>query len=186
MSLKMKVADARSRMRKTVVMYFKNNARWLVLFSYAMVVTGIVSIYIAQRYTIFIDQQWVVTSTGHKIYITDSWDKNVSYGNLVAFRAKGLEPLFENGFPVAKYVVGMPGDKIKVENGNVYVNGKHVGVISESLLKKIGKDPKEYEKQYVVKEGAYFCMGSNPRSYDSRYWGMVYEQQVIARAYAIY
>jgi conjugal transfer pilin signal peptidase TrbI len=31
----------------------------------------------------------------------------------------------------------------------------------------------------------YWVMGDQPKSFDSRYWGVVYQQQIIGKAYAL-
>ncbi|NDG89011.1 MAG: S26 family signal peptidase, partial [Gammaproteobacteria bacterium] len=31
----------------------------------------------------------------------------------------------------------------------------------------------------------YWAMGDQPKSFDSRYWGVVYQQQVVGKAYVL-
>jgi signal peptidase I len=79
-----------------------------------------------------------------------------------------------------KRVVGLPGEKIFVENGKLYINGV---LIDEPYL-----DP-EYLSQdtmpepWVIPPHHYFVMGDNRRnSSDSRYWKFVPEKYIYGKA----
>lgn len=65
-----------------------------------------------------------------------------------------------------KRVIGLPGDKVKVENGQVYINGQ---VLDES-----GYDhdiPSYYFAEVQVPEGCIFVLGDNRNhSFDSHLW----------------
>jgi len=91
--------------------------------------------------------------------------------------ASGLAPIF-------KRMVGVPGDRIEVATGGVAVNG---AAVPESELKPVDSRgrPLEHasEGEFVLPEGRFFVMGMNPsRSWDSRYFGAVSAQQIVAGA----
>jgi signal peptidase I len=79
-----------------------------------------------------------------------------------------------------KRVIGVPGDVVVIDNGQVMVNGE---VLDEPYI----KEPMEtYETLcYVVPENSYFVMGDNRNnSKDSRYWtttNYVKKDQIIAK-----
>lgn len=79
----------------------------------------------------------------------------------------------EDDIQVAKRIVGIPGDTVKVTKTEVIING--ITLVSEQpvyLYK---------ENVYELGEGEYFVLGDNYQSsYDSKYYGPINESQVIA------
>ena len=135
----------------------------------------------------------------------------VERGDVVVFHF----PLNESVYYI-KRVIGLPGDRIQVKNGVLYVNGKpckyqplgkytyyengeeHTGeLLYEFLPKKRGGIKKHYILKtgiqgdntpvYVVPQGKYFMMGDNRNnSYDSRYWGFVDRKEIVGIARIIF
>ena len=79
-----------------------------------------------------------------------------------------------------KRVIGLPGEHILVEDGNVYVNEI---ILSETY---IVMEP-QYEGEWVVPEDTLFVLGDNRNnSSDSHTWGMVPMNNVIGEALVVY
>jgi len=79
-----------------------------------------------------------------------------------------------------KRVIGLPGEHIMVEDGNVYVNEI---ILSEPYLI---MEPR-YEGEWVVPEDTLFVLGDNRNnSSDSHTWGMVPMNNVIGEALVVY
>jgi signal peptidase I len=82
--------------------------------------------------------------------------------------------------PYIKRVIGLPGDHILVENGEVLINGIR---ISEPYLKERTRQGGEW----TVPPGSLFVMGDNRNnSSDSRAWGTVPMENVIGKALVVY
>ncbi|MBI9044542.1 MAG: signal peptidase I [Anaerolineaceae bacterium] len=79
-----------------------------------------------------------------------------------------------------KRTIGLPGETIRVEDGQVYVNDV---AISEPYLKKAIA----YEGSWEVPEDTVFVLGDNRnQSSDSHSWGFVPQENVVGKALVIY
>lgn len=80
-----------------------------------------------------------------------------------------------------KRVIGLPGDELMVNDGNVYVNG-------QALVEPyINAPPINSMRPVVVPEGMVFVMGDNRNvSSDSRSWGSLPIDDIIGKAVFVY
>jgi len=117
----------------------------------------------------------------------------------------------EPGLYVVKRIIGVPGDRIHLRDGVVYLNGQrqnepyviHNGSYnpyrdnfpavppgdSNSVTPEWRLTMSSYIEggDLVVPPGSYFAMGDNRDvSYDSRYWGFIPRQNIIGRPLFIY
>ena len=90
-----------------------------------------------------------------------------------------------------KRCIALPGDMVQIKEKNVYVNSipqrgwwpeEHADLSiippGDDLINR-----RDYFGPVTVPENAYFMMGDNrDESYDSRFWGFVYRDQIYARA----
>ncbi len=76
-----------------------------------------------------------------------------------------------------KRIIGLPGDKVEVKNGLVYVNGFP---LKENYI----EDKPDYQwGPVIVPKNSYLVLGDNRNnSYDSHYWGFVPRNKIIGRA----
>ena len=80
-----------------------------------------------------------------------------------------------------KRVIGLPGDKVEIRQGVVYVNGLRLEEPYPVIPDTSSMPPK------TVPEGHLFVLGDNrPNSSDSRFWGMLPMDHVIGKAWVVY
>ena len=139
------------------------------------------------------------------------WDKVIPYrqvrrGDILVFHYP-VDPSVH----FVKRVVGIPGDKIRLINRTVYVNGVPLDEPYVHHFRPHQEYRDEFPKldlsvmegvtgtwwlqmkklvvddQLIVPEGNYFVMGDNrDDSLDSRYWGFVPRENIVGRPLVIY
>ena len=114
--------------------------------------------------------------------------RNVRRHDIVVFKFPG-EP--ERDF--IKRVIGLPGERLHLQNKTVYINGKPLDEpyvhFNEPSTASLGilSDARDNMPEIVVPEGHYFVMGDNrDNSHDSRYWGTLDGDLLKGRALVIY
>ena len=98
-------------------------------------------------------------------------------GDVVAFLPNGNE----NSHYYIKRVVAVPGDKVRIADGTLYVNGQESKWVTERIL-----DAGIAENEIILGNKEYFCIGDNPNnSEDSRSAniGPVEEEDMIGKAW---
>lgn len=96
-------------------------------------------------------------------------------GDLIAFVGDERMPKSFQGRPVAKLVIGVPGDHIEIRDDWVWINGEPYDRMWLAAGKGIRKD-------FVVEDGHYFVVGTHKNAVDSRYFGVIDARAVIGPA----
>jgi signal peptidase I len=103
-------------------------------------------------------------------------------GDIVVFSAPepalavcGLPPNFRD--PFIKRAIGLPGDRVEVKSGKIYVNGQH---LQESYP---ARSPNYNWGPETVPPQSYLMLGDNRnQSCDGHYWGFVPRDRIIGKA----
>ncbi len=137
--------------------------------------------------------------------------KDVERGNIIVFRyPRDLTKHY------VKRVVGLPGERLKIVDKQVFINGEPIeepykihrsppGAYADPFRDYFPPRPhpgrrysgvnqdlywyEEYlrETEILIPEGHYFAMGDNrDDSADSRYWGFVPREDIVGKALVIY
>lgn len=104
---------------------------------------------------------------------------------LVAVMKQGRMGHGFDGQAITKMVFALPGDLFEVKNDLAYVNGRQVGRKMD-LIEKLGKQPGGFDRKEIVPTGQVLMLGTEPRSFDGRYWGFVPENEIVAKATPIW
>lgn len=107
-------------------------------------------------------------------------------GELLAFKAERMEPFFRSGTTVVKVVAGVPGDDVEVKDGALFINGISRVLLQPKALERIGKTAEQLARHARLADGQYLVLGTEPGSYDGRYWGAVEARQVVGQARALW
>ena len=96
-------------------------------------------------------------------------------GDIIVFRSTTT-----NDLDLIKRIMGLPGDKISIHNGQVIINGQ---TLTEAYINAVPN----YSGEWQVPEGYLFVLGDNRNdSSDSHAWGFLPEQNVIGKSMLIY
>ncbi len=148
------------------------------------------------------------SSYGIKMPVGDGWlykFKEPERGDVIVFRYPENRDVF-----FIKRLIGLPGDKISVQNGQIILNGKPW--VLRPYGKEVYNDEDDFtyylesipgrhedeehlirlsthehvdpaEKEFTVPSKSYFVMGDNrDQSHDSRFWGFVAQKYLVGRA----
>lgn len=162
---------------------YLSNFLWALPYILSVVAIGHV---LTQRYSIGIDDQKELCLSGHhRWYVIDHWRREFRNGDLMAFASdERMRPYFKDETTFVKRVEGIPGQVVQQDEERINVDQRPVGegfplLDHEGVRNAVGHEPFELQPM------TYWVMGDQPKSFDSRYWGVVYQQQIIGKAYAL-
>jgi len=108
-------------------------------------------------------------------------------GDVVVFKAPPSEPCAETECEYIKRIIGLPGDRVMVSEGKVYLNGE---MLKQDFLPGFVTDPGVYSQEgieKVVPEGEFLCFGDNrSHSRDGREFGPIPKNLIVGKAFFKY
>ena len=143
-----------------------NTNRWKPIVSWALsLLLTFLVIYVVRTKVLLIahiptDSMATTLNVGDEVICFNTYFYNgLKRGDIVVFKPNtGEKELW------VKRIIGVPGDKIQIDNGIVYVNGEKLEEDYTSSLVK-------YTGSFAVPEDKYFLLGDNRAvSQDARFW----------------
>src|ERR1039458_8341892 len=103
---------------------------------------------------------------------------NIERGDTVVFRAP-----VDDKKSYIKRIIGLPGDRVRIERGQVYVNGR---ALVEHYIQDDYRDYSSMEEK-VAPPGKYFVLGDPPSARTAtRAWGWVPRENIYGKAVFAY
>ena len=170
----------------------RNMVEWVAVIGGAIVIAVVVRTFILQTFwipspsmspTLVQNDRVLVNKLAYKFH-------DVNRGDVVVFERPPTEPPSEIK-DLIKRVVGLPGDKVSIRDGKVYINGR---VLEEpyvhGLQTVLDSCPITYvpgidtKAGFKVPEGDLLVLGDNRiNSHDGRCFGPIDEDLVVGRAF---
>lgn len=172
----------------------RNAVEWVAVIAGAVVLALVVRTFLFQTFWIPSGSMAVTLETNDRVLVNKLSYQfgDPSRGDVVVFE----RPPGEAGEikDLIKRVVGLPGERISIHDGSVWIDGAEV---SESYTHDLPSDPLvecsagenagiETPEGLLVPEGHVFVMGDNrTNSHDSRCFGPIDEDLIVGRAFMI-
>lgn len=152
---------------------------WIFSIALSVFLAGVIVIFLGRSARVVGMSMEPTLENGQQIYI-DRFTYILSSpkaGDVGAFLPNGNE----NSHYYIKRVVAGPGDKVRIADGTLYVNGQQSIWVTERVL-----DAGIAENELILGSREYFCIGDNPNnSEDSRSAniGPVDEDDIVGKAW---
>ena len=154
---------------------------WLRDLVFSVLIAVILIVFIYQPVKVEGTSMMPTLSDQERIFInkfTYHYLGNIERGDMVVFKY----PL-DISKSYIKRVVGLPGDLVRIDNGQVYVNGKK---LDEAYVPEEYRDHISWGPETVDRD-KYFVLGDHrSSSNDSRAWGYVDRKYIYGKAVFVY
>lgn len=154
---------------------------WIVVVGGALVIALVIKTFLLQAFYIPSSSMVSTLNIGDRVLVNKlSYDlHDVHRGDIIVFERPEAEAGTSTITDLIKRVIGLPGDTVEAQNGQVLVNGEP---LDEPYLDE-GVTTGDFDP-VTVPEGQYFMMGDNRGdSRDSRFFGPIAEETIVGRAF---
>lgn len=141
-------------------------------------------LWFVDNYRIGRDAQVVTSIEGYRWYLSDLKDSAVERGAAYVICSKDLMPIYPECTQMVKFLVGLPGDTVKVVQSGVFINDELIAEGFEAGIR-LGLDLGQFYGESTLTENEFWVLGDSPESFDSRYWGSIGQERIQNRAYPL-
>lgn len=171
----------RKQKKKLNIPLIKIVASWILEIAIVIAIAGVFVYFIGMRTTVVGQSMAKQLNDGDQILVNRLQYEVVDPkpGDVIVFLPNGNK----KSHYYVKRVIAVPGDKVQIKDGIIYVNG---AAYEDSSMTTAIEDPGVAEDELVLGSDEYFVLGDNPEnSEDSRYAniGNVKASYIIGKAW---
>ena len=175
--------EAEAKERSAVYVIF-DTLRYI---SIGILVGILLVVFVIQRNDVYGSSMEPTLHTGDAVFVEmiSVYTGNLDRGDIVTIDAKGMEG-YTHEENLIKRIVGLPGETIKIADGNVYINGvllDESDYLPEGTKTYVGAEGQARGYQEItLGPDEYYCMGDNRGgSNDSRRMGPFKKEKIEAK-----
>jgi signal peptidase I len=159
----------------------RKNQRRLAYTAAAAIVVLAAPLTVLRAYVISAPSMESTYSVGDHVIVT-TLVGDLHHGDLIFFRYPE-----DRRLTFVKRVIGLPGDRIRIEDKEVFRNGERLIEPYASHKTAYLDTTRDNYAERVVPENSVFVLGDNrDNSADSRFWGFVPQSDIVARPWFVY
>jgi len=171
----------------SVLIYLKNNKKFLIKLLIAILLTGGISLLtfnVLPNYLVIgVDEQEIKCFDATFYLIVKKFNSKKKYGCFYPINGQ-MQPYFNDNQLIFKEIIGRPGDILNVKERKFFINNTFVGEAKKN--DRHGKTLKYFVFNGQITDKNYFVISSSEQAFDSRYIGFIKEDQFIGNAYPIF
>jgi signal peptidase I len=109
-------------------------------------------------------------------------------GEVVIFKAPPTEACAEDQCEYIKRIIGLPGERIKIANGSIFINGLQLNetYLDPQLKTNAGSYLQEGQTLTIPPEQYFVCGDNRTHSRDSREFGPIKREAIVGKAFFKY
>ncbi len=157
----------------------------LVLATLAMLFALWLAPVVGSRWGIGIDTQRH-PSNPFRLYLHCKQDRSVKRGDYATFRIPDFASRFPEASLFVKRVAAVEGDRLQIVGQELYVNGRWAARINPVILARAGLHQSRLGDLDQVPPGRLLMMGSSINTFDSRYFGLINQEELQGKALPIW
>lgn len=151
----------------------------------AKIVSALVCVYcvgVAFGYNILLSN---TSSLPYFLFLKTPNKEDLKTGNIVTF-IYGYKNYYKYrvGQNFTKKIGCSQGEQLKTIDNQFFCNDKFIGVAA--LKDGVGNELEVKNYNEIVPSGKYFMIGTNPKSFDSKYYGYVDKNDILGVTYGIF
>ena len=190
--------------KETALQFIKSRRKILVAAALITLTMYLMLEFVSARYIVAFtrDNHYCLP---YSVWLIDK-TKRPGRGDFACFVGRGI-PGFADGIKWVKILSGMPGDKIETHTypvserdshrSVIEVNGMPIQMRLQGIVRLNNLEFTVYEKDtkgrplpmisaQAIPAGKYYVHATAPRSFDSRYWGLINEDTMVGKATPLY
>ena len=186
--------EEEKRLRKTKKKKAVSEAMdWLRTICIGVIAGVLLVVFVVQRDNVYGDSMSPTLESGDVLFTQkiSTYFKKYDRGDIVVLDGSNMEGYTKSEYLI-KRIIGLPGETVKIENGNVYIkpvgHGEYFLLEEKYLPEGVKTTMMDYGtakgyNEIKLAENEYFCLGDNrPVSNDSRNLGPFTENRIVAVA----